>query len=82
MLKNLFKGKPVELPAPDANAPKRSLTEIQQEYTNGCAKLGNLVYQIWAQEQDFDLVVSQLRALNIEGHEAKQAEALAEKKEA
>lgn len=78
-ISNLFKSKgatQVVLPAEEKRNLK-TVAELQQEYTNGCAQLGNLVYSIWTNEKDVELLFDRLRNLNIEGAAAKQAEALA-----
>jgi regulator of replication initiation timing len=54
---------------------KRSVNEVQQDYTNLCAKLGHLVYSQHALGLDKDLILEQLKDLNLEGHEAQKREA-------
>jgi hypothetical protein len=54
---------------------KRSVAEIQSEYTQLCAKAGHLQYSIYALKLDLDLVNEQLKDLNIEGAAAQKAEA-------
>lgn len=51
---------------PEQQKKHRELAEIQQEYTNVCAKAGNLQYQIKALADDLVLINSTLRDLNLE----------------
>lgn len=52
----------------------RKVAEIQQEYQQGCLRLGHLSYQIAALEEDKKILTSQLRDLNLEASAANQAE--------
>jgi hypothetical protein len=45
---------------------KRTVEEIQREYSNLCAKAGHVYYQIATLEKDLELVTASLRDLNIE----------------
>lgn len=73
-LRKLFnKSQPVKLEEP---TKRRSVAEIQQEYADLCARMGNINYQIWILESDLLLLQNRARALNNEGAQAKQQEAL------
>lgn len=49
----------------EAKGP-RTIKEIQQEYSNACAKLGQLQYQISVYEFDANKVTREIRQLNKE----------------
>lgn len=49
---------------------ERTVEEIQQEYTQLCAKAGHLQYSISALKTDLGLVNEQLRDLNLEASRA------------
>lgn len=53
---------------------KRTLAEVHQEYSNLCAKAGNLQYQITVFNEDLDLVNDQLKELNFEAAKLKTEE--------
>ncbi len=74
-LRNLFnKEKKVEVKKEEPK--QRSTSEIQQEYTDVCARIGNIDYQIWILENDKELLRQRGRELNHEGSASKQREAL------
>lgn len=50
---------------------KRTLAEVTQEYSNLCAKAGNLQYQIQVFGEDLKLVNEQLKELNFEAAKIK-----------
>ena len=52
----------------------RTLAEIQQEYSQLCMKLGNLVYSQHALKTDADSLLEVLKDLNLEGAAAQKAE--------
>lgn len=56
----------------------RTRQDIQQEYSQLCAKAGNLQYQIWAFNKDLENLYSAARDLNQEAAEL-DANARAEK---
>lgn len=58
----------------------RTRQDIQNEYTQLCAKAGNLQYQIYAHTKDLEVINTQQRELNFEA--AKLAAAEAAEKEA
>jgi septal ring factor EnvC (AmiA/AmiB activator) len=60
-------------PVPPTKAP-RTVQEIQNEYSNLCAKAGHLQYQIATLGKDLDLLNAQLRDLNFEAASAKNNE--------
>lgn len=53
---------------------KRTVSEIQQSYTDLCVKAGHLNYSIFALKIDLALVNEQLKDLNLEGAAAQKAE--------
>lgn len=54
---------------------KRTLAEVTQDYSNLCAKAGNLQYQIQVFGEDLKLVNEQLKELNFEAAKLKSEEA-------
>lgn len=54
---------------------KRTVTEIQGEYTQLCARAGHLEYSIYALQSDLELLNLTMKDLNIEGAAAQKAEA-------
>lgn len=54
---------------------KRSVQEIQQEYSGLCMRAGHTQYQIATLEKELALVNESLRDLNFEAAAAQQAEA-------
>jgi hypothetical protein len=54
---------------------KRTVSEIQTEYTTLCTRAGHLNYSIFALGLDLALVQEQLKELNLEGAAAQKAEA-------
>lgn len=54
---------------------KRSVKEIQAEYTQLCAKAGHLQYAIYSNQKDLALVNESLRNLNIEAAQSAKNEA-------
>lgn len=46
--------------------PKRSVEEIQKEYTQVCAKAGHIQYNIEVLKRDLDMVFKTLGDLNLE----------------
>ena len=58
---------------------ERSVKEIQDDYTQLCARAGHLQYSISALGDDLRLVNEQLKQLNIEGGIAQKREAEAAK---
>lgn len=55
-------------------AKKRSVSEIQAEYSNTCARAGHVQYQIRNLEKDLKLINEQLESLNFEAAAAARAE--------
>lgn len=53
---------------------KRTLAEVSQEYSNLCAKAGNIQYQIQVFGDDLKLVNEQLKDLNFEAAKLKSEE--------
>ena len=45
---------------------KRTVQDVQQEYTGLCARAGHLQYQINAMQKDLELINTTLRDLNVE----------------
>lgn len=45
---------------------KRSVTEIQADYSNTCARAGHVQYQLRNLEKDLKLINEQLESLNFE----------------
>lgn len=60
---------------------KKTVAEIQQEYSQGCARAGHAQYQIYTLTKELDLLNESLKSLNIEAAKAS-AEEEASKKEA
>lgn len=58
---------------------KRTLAEVSQEYSNLCAKAGNLQYQIVVFNEDLALINEQLKNLNFEAAKLKSEEKTEEK---
>lgn len=52
---------------------KRTVDEIQQEYTQLCARAGHLQYNLHTLTADLELLNGQLRDLNFEASKAAQA---------
>ena len=72
---------------------KKTTKELQEEYSNGCGKAGEMRYKIFALEKDLNMILSSLLDLNLEyaaslqeearlAEEAKKAEELAKTNEA
>ena len=53
---------------------KRTMEEIQRDYTNACAKAGHLRFQIVTLEKDLDLLLNEVRDLNFEALSAAKKE--------
>lgn len=57
-----------------AEKSPRTHQDCQNEYTQLCAKAGNLQYQIYAHTKDLELINAQQRELNLEAAKLAQAE--------
>lgn len=53
---------------------KRSVQEIQADYSNTCARAGHVQYQMRNLEKDLSLINEQLQSLNFEAAAAARAE--------
>lgn len=60
---------------------KRTLAQVSQEYSNLCAKAGNIQYQIQVFGEDLKLVNEQLKDLNFEATKLKSETKTEEKSE-
>lgn len=58
--------------------PKRTIQEIQREYTNLMVKAGQLQYTLYAVNKDLDLVNASLRDLNLEASAIKESNKLSD----
>jgi len=56
----------VELPKAEEPVKARGIPEIQQEFTNLCAKAGHLQYQVFTYSRDLETLNNQMRDLNFE----------------
>ena len=54
---------------------KRTIPEIQQEFSQACAKAGHLQYQIYVFGEDLKLVNEAIKTLNFEAAAVSQDEA-------
>lgn len=57
-----------------ADEKKRTSQDIQNEYTQACAKLGHTVYQLYAHENDKSLVLGSIKDLVLENISVQRAE--------
>ncbi len=68
----------VDLPTETPQPAPRSFADIQQEFTNTCARAGHLEYQVFTFKKDLEILNNKMRELNLEAAAA-QARELAEK---
>lgn len=57
-----------------SEAPKRTYSQVQQEYVNLALKAGNIQYQMFILKKDLEVMNQSLRDLNFEAAKLQQEE--------
>lgn len=68
-LLNFLKGNKDKAAASTEPAKEKTLSDLQQEYSNVCARIGDAEYQIFLKQEEVKLLKDTARKINQEGAE-------------